>query len=181
MNKTAKESHLWDRHPDDWYVEPLWCSVRLFEEEKFDGSIWDPACGLGRILQAAKQAGYGVIGTDKVKRSDDCDEEICFDDVYLPPARNIVSNPPFGIAEAFLKKALQSTDGKIAFLLPLSWMTGKARTQMIEQTPLYRIYVLGPVIEAGEKPGGGTKDFAWFVWLQGYKGDPQIKFLRRDG
>ncbi len=23
-----KQAHLWDREPDNWYVEPEWCSRR---------------------------------------------------------------------------------------------------------------------------------------------------------
>jgi hypothetical protein len=38
----------------------------------------------------------------------------------------------------------------------------------------------GAVIEAGMKPGGGTTDFAWFLWLKGFDGRPEIGWLRRD-
>ena len=37
--------HIWNKEPDGFYVEPFWVSERLFEVEKFDGTIWDPACG----------------------------------------------------------------------------------------------------------------------------------------
>ncbi|HEY8214778.1 MAG TPA: hypothetical protein VIG36_11680, partial [Methylocystis sp.] len=44
----ALNAHLWVRHPHDWYVEESWVDHRFFEEEGFEGSICDPACGLRR-------------------------------------------------------------------------------------------------------------------------------------
>jgi hypothetical protein len=63
-----RESHLWQRDEHDWYIEPIWCSARLFEAEKFEGGIWDPACGSGRIPQAAIDAGLEAVGTDLIAR-----------------------------------------------------------------------------------------------------------------
>jgi hypothetical protein len=187
--KKELNAHIWDRHPDDWYVEPFWCSRRLFEEEAFDGGIWDPACGLGRVLFSAEAAGYPVTGSDIICRSGYCDALFDFHTCERPRARNIVSNPPFRDAEAFVRHALTIADGKVVFLLPLSWLTGKARSHFLQGSPLRRVHVLsprpsmppGPVIEAGVKPGGGTKDFAWFVWERGYEGAPEIHFMREEG
>ena len=49
----ALKAHIWDREDGDWYAEPSWCSQRLFEEETFSGGIYDPACGMCRILSSA--------------------------------------------------------------------------------------------------------------------------------
>lgn len=187
-DRKEKKSHLWARHPQDWYVEPEWCSERLFEVEPFSGRIWDPACGLGRVLMGAEKAGHEVFGSDIARRSDYCDLHLQFERIDRPYGRNIASNPPFGMAEDFLRLALIYADGKVALLLPLTWLSGKQRSRMLETTPLRRVYVLaprpsmppGPVVVAGEKPGGGTKDFAWFIWEKGFHGAPEISFLRRE-
>jgi hypothetical protein len=65
---TSRNSHIWERDANDWYVEPDWCSRRLFEEENFRGEIYDPNCGLGRVLRSAKDAGYAVRASDIVIR-----------------------------------------------------------------------------------------------------------------
>jgi hypothetical protein len=187
--KKELNAHIWDRHPDDWYVEPFWCSRRLFQEEAFDGGIWDPACGIGHVLYSAEAAGYPVTGSDIVCRSGYCEALFDFRTCERPRARNIVSNPPFKDAEAFVRNGLTIADGKVVFLLRLSWLTGKKRSHFLQASPLRRVYVLsprssmppGPVIEAGVKPGGGTKDFAWFVWERGYEGAPEIHFMREEG
>jgi hypothetical protein len=36
------EAHVWEREANEHYVEPVWCSRRLFEEEDFRPTIWDP-------------------------------------------------------------------------------------------------------------------------------------------
>jgi hypothetical protein len=33
---------------------------------------------------------------------------------------------------------------------------------------------------AGKRPGGGTVDYCWLVWEQGYLGSTTIKWLNRD-
>lgn len=33
------EAHIWEREVNEHYVEPAWCSKRLFEDEGFDGSF----------------------------------------------------------------------------------------------------------------------------------------------
>lgn len=186
---TSKNAHIWERHPEDWYVEPHWCSRRLFDVERFEGHVTDPACGLGRIIESAEDAGLLAFGFDLVKRSDWCLQTIDFlSEISAGTFRNIVSNPPFGIADEFAKHALEVTEHKVALLLPTKWMNSAARGAWLETTPLRRVWLLsprpsmppGPVIEAGVKPGNGTTDFAWFVWLRGYDGHPEVRFLRRD-
>jgi hypothetical protein len=57
-NIRVHKAPKWDRDVDDYYVEEDWCSARLFEQEHFQGSILDPACGSGRIVNNARLAGY---------------------------------------------------------------------------------------------------------------------------
>jgi hypothetical protein len=56
-----RESHLWQRDEHDWYIEPIWCSARLFEAEKFEGGIWD--------LRAAADAFRRLRSTPGSRRS----------------------------------------------------------------------------------------------------------------
>jgi hypothetical protein len=188
MSAREEKSRVWDRHPDDYYIEEEWCDRRLFEVEKFKGGIFDPACGSGRIVRAAIAAGHVALGHDKVRRSVECTREADFltSDVWVS---NIVSNPPFGIAQEFIEHALEMSQGKTAMLLPLTWLAGDDRAVWLATTPLLRVYVLtprpsmppGPVIEAGIKLGGGKKDFCWVVWLRAYDGTPTFHQMRRDG
>jgi hypothetical protein len=101
---------------------------------------------------------------------------------------NIVCNPPFGIAEKFVARALTKASRKVAMLLPANWVQGDKRSRWLETTPLRRVWFIAPrpsmppgaAIEAGQKPGNGTTDYAWFVWLRGFDGYPEIRWLHRD-
>lgn len=202
-----KNAHLWERHPDDWYIEPEWCSERLFATEPFEGEIVDPSCGSGRIVRAARnyrranpQAPIGkVTGYDLVNRCCECTaEEDFLQTEYLTD--NIVSNPPFGLCGkanktsrhktdfAYIRQALATAEKQVALLLPIGCMTGADRGAFLQTTPLKKVLVLtprpsmppGPVIEAGIAPSGGTEDFAWFLWDHAYKGAPTLGWLNRD-
>lgn len=180
-----RDSHLWSRDPHDWYCEPPWVSERLFAAERFESAVWDPACGLGRIVTAARAAGIEAFGTDIVDRGLGTEEVDFLDCDSGEP--NIVCNPPFGIAEKFVAHALSLADRKVAMLLPANWVQGDKRSRWLETTPLRRVWFITPrpsmppgaAIAAGLKPGNGTTDYAWFVWLRGYDGAPEVRWLRR--
>lgn len=191
-----RESNLWERERNDHYVEPEWCSRRLFEQEAFSGNVIDPACGFGNIVKSAQASNLDAIGYDIVRRSDFCQVEQDFmssewQAVWRPD--NIVSNPLFGICDTkkdklgFVDLALQRVERKCALLLPANWVQGDARSRWMASTPLRKVLFITPrpsmppghVIAAGVKPGNGTTDYAWFIWLKGYDGRPEIGWLRR--
>lgn len=184
-----KDAHIWERDEYDWYVEPFECSLALISELQITGRIWDPAVGSGRILHSASQLGCTTVGSDVVKRSELCDFTSDFLAITeCPEYDHIVSNPPFGVAEDFVRKAIEIlTEGQTAsMLLPLVWMAGFSKKRdWLPTSPLAHIMPMSPrpsmppgrVIQQGQKPGNGTKDFAWFVWRKGYQGDPSIRFL----
>src|SRR5208282_5190194 len=80
--KKERHSHIWQRDQHDWYIEPEWTSARLFKEVVFRGPVYDPACGSGRIVKAAREAGYQADGSDIVRRSEFCNFE---DDFLMRP------------------------------------------------------------------------------------------------
>ena len=193
-----RDSSLWRRDPHDWYVEPAWCSLRLFEEETFCGTVHDPACGGGNIVRSALAHGHLVTGGDIVDRSEATGHgrpEIA--DWLAPTDRrhaNIVSNPPFGLCDdrksrshPFVERCLERAERKVALLLPANWVQGDMRSRWLERTPLRRVWFLSPspsmppghVLASGAKPGNGTTDYAWFVWQMDYDGATEVRWLRR--
>lgn len=184
----VKHSHVWKRDPHDFYVEPHWCSARLFAIEDFSGGIWDPACGTGRIVQSAHRACIGGVGSDIVFRG--MGPELDFFDAKADCVifDHIVSNPPYGIAARFVTHALTLARGKVAMLLPAVWLSGDKRSRWLEDTPLARVLFLTPrpsmppgdEVIAGLKPSNGTADYAWLIWAHAHDGPPTLGWLRRD-
>jgi hypothetical protein len=181
-----RESHLWARHPQDWYCEPRWTADRLFEAQPFVGEVIDPACGSGNIIEAARRAHHSAEGWDIVDRGFPGVKVRDFRMVTEPVA-NFVSNPPFGIAEHFVSHALELARHMTCMLLPAKWIQGDKRSRWLECTPLMRVLFITPrpsmppgtAIAAGHKPGNGTTDYAWFIWQRGFKGERSFGWLRK--
>lgn len=187
MNRPIK-AHTWEREANEHYVEPHWCSERLFAEEKFEGTVWDPCCGFGRIPEAAKRAGLDAIATDLVDRGyAGLHQQMDFLATSHSRAPNIVCNPPFNIAQQFAEWALCFPQewSKIAMVFPTARLNA---ARWLEQTPLSRIWLMTPrpsmppghTIARGEKPQGGKMDFCWLVWTRGRVGPATVSWLRRD-
>lgn len=181
----AKLAHIFDREEHEHYVEPEWCSKRLFEVEDFFGSIWDPACGFGRIPDAARVLGKLTWATDVVGRGyQHLDGIVDFFETTRCPY-NIVCNPPFHIFEKFATHALEIATAKVALL----WIVPRLNAAgWLQGTPLARVWLLTPrpsmppghVITDGGKVTGDTRDFCWLVWDKAHVGPPELKWLRRD-
>jgi hypothetical protein len=178
---------VWEREVDEHYVEPHWCSERLFVEEKFDGPVWDPCCGFGRIPNAAIKAGLLAVGTDIRDRGYADFGGLCnFLTATDNRAGSIVCNPPFNIAPQFALYALQLPNwSKIAMIFPTARLNA---AHWIQGTPLARVWLMTPrpsmppghTITAGEKPGGGKTDFCWLVWSKDHVGTAELRWLRRN-
>jgi hypothetical protein len=184
------EARVWAREANEHYVEPHWCSERLFAEEKFEGPIWDPCCGFGRIPEAAKKAGLHAIGTDILDRGwRDIAGKLDFltsDRAIDTKDFDIVCNPPFNIAGRFARHALDMKGvRKVAMIFPTARLNA---AHWIKDTPLARVWLMTPrpsmppghVIAAGEKPQGGKMDFCWLVWTPFRVGPADLLWLRRN-
>jgi methylase of polypeptide subunit release factors len=186
--KRALRAHIWEREVNEHYVEPAWCSSRLFEDEGFDGAVFDPCCGFGTIVIEALKHGLSAAGSDLVDRGW---EGMRAPRDFLAPEgeryENIVCNPPFNIAPEFARAALARTERKVAMIFPTARLN--AAHKWLRVTPLRRVWLMTPrpslppghTITAGEKPGRGKMDFCWLLWEQGYQGEAAFNWLRRDG
>jgi hypothetical protein len=184
--KRAENSHIWQREEHEHYVEPEWCSRRLFDVERFEGPVLDPACGFGRIPESARAAGLEGLGSDIVDRGYDGLLGVTDFLASTVAAPNVVSNPPFDLFEPFARHALSlSTTRKVALI----WLTRRINAaRWLQATPLARLYYLTPrpsmppghVISRGEKPGGGKQDFCWLVWDKAHVGPATVHWLHRE-
>jgi hypothetical protein len=92
--KRARKTHDFRREAHDHYAEPPWCSNRLLQVEQFEGTITDPCCGFGHIMESAKARGYEIDPRDVVNRGWPGTRVENFLAV-TEPVRNIVFNSPY--------------------------------------------------------------------------------------
>ena len=171
-----------DRDKDDFYPTPPEATRAMLAAETFTGPIWEPACGDGAICNVLTDAGYQVIATDlNTHGHGESRIDFLMEQRLLAP--NIVTNPPYKNAEAFLQKSLDLGAQKVAFLLRLSWLEGIERKVMFESTPLARVHVASRRISMSRRGtdngngGGSMIAFAWFVWDRSHTGAPSLSWF----
>jgi hypothetical protein len=158
----------------------------LFAVEKFEGLIWDVACGLGTIAQSARAAGLLIFASDVADHGYGVRQDFLKATAPTTDVFNVVTNPPFMLAHEFVEHALTLGAAKVAIIFPVRRLNA-ARWQITMR--LARVWLLTPrpsmppgrLIAKGEKPGGGKTDFCWSVFDRTYTGSPTLGWLHRDG
>ena len=175
---TAKRSA--DLDGPDFYPTPRWATYALIDNEKFVGSVWECACGDGAMSQVLQYAsskvnssdlydrGYGEIGIDFTGSSRRAD--------------NIITNPPYNCAEAFVANGTKLAERKFALLLRLAFLEGANRANTIfGRVPPARVWVFSERItfypKGADIKGSGTTAYAWYVWDKDASGT-ELKWFR---
>ncbi len=176
---TAKRSA--DLDGPDFYPTPRWATFALIKSERFQGDIWEPACGDGAMSDVLAETGSSIASSDLYDRG--------FGEVgrdFLGTTRrapNIITNPPYNSAEGFVATALQAARAKFALLLRLAFLEGANRANTIfHQHPPSRVWVFSERITFYPKgavvAGSGTTAYAWFVWDKDHAGATQLAWLQ---
>ena len=173
------------RPADDFYPTPAEITQGLLSVEKFDGPIWEPACGDGSMGSVINAAGYEVVATDLVDRGYGmAGVDFLFEQQTRAP--NIVTNPPYKLAEEFIVHAVKLASRKVAIFGRLGLLEGQARRAIWDTTPFARVWVFSRRIaftKAGEQPygskggKGGMIASAWYVWDCDHVGCPQLGWI----
>lgn len=133
-----------DRRERDFYPTPPDCTEALLNylgvRPKPLGKAWECAAGDGHISRVLRRYGYEVIESDIQTGTD-------FLTADLPHgAEWIITNPPFNLAEAFIRKAL-SFNVPVALLLKSQFWHSKKRYPLFCSAP--PIFSLASDMEAG--------------------------------
>jgi hypothetical protein len=182
-NHTEKE-----RQELDYYATDPIAAELLLDVEKFDGDIWECACGEKHLSNVFERYGYNVRSSDLIDR---CGNEI-FDFLSIDNLHfdgNIITNPPYKYATDFIYKSLQIIPDrrKIAMFLKVQFMEGKERKRLFTEFPPKVIYISSSRImcakngefERMKQGGGSAVAYAWYVWEKGYKGNTIVKWINK--
>ncbi|HRD75334.1 MAG TPA: hypothetical protein PK264_05260 [Hyphomicrobiaceae bacterium] len=162
------------RAPHEFYPTPPAAIRALLAAERFDGSIWEPACGDGAISKELIAHGYDVTSTDLVDHGYGR-HGVDFLATVFPRGRNIVTNPPYGsgLADRFLRHALsltRITGGRVAMLLNITSLCSPTRHDSFIRRPPSVLYALDDcVCWPSGKPALATRHtlnhrYVWAVW-----------------
>jgi hypothetical protein len=150
----------------EFYPTPVWGTNALLSLEKFTGSILEPCCGDGAIAEVLKKMGYQVIASDICDRGYGRQQDFLD---RIDPIDNIITNPPFNLAEAILAHALRLARRKVALLLRTAFLESRGRYERVyAHNPPARMLVFSERLSMyphGHPPAdGGTTSYSWFVW-----------------
>ena len=165
----------------DFFPTPRWATLALIENEKFNGEIWECACGDGTMSRVLEETGQPVRSTDLYDRG--------FGEAGVDfltshsGADNIVTNPPYNCAEGFVASGVKQAKRKFALLLRLAFLEGANRAKTIfANTPPSRVWVFSERITfypGGVEPkGSGTTAYGWFVWDKDARGPTELKWIK---
>jgi hypothetical protein len=152
------------RQDDDFYPSPPDVTVALLDGIKFTGVIHEPACGDGAMAKVMIDRGYEVVASDLVARGFGTQED--FLAIDKPRAPNIVTNPPFLLAEEFIRHALGDLKTeRLALLLKSTYWHAAGRL------PLFREFRPSFFLPLQWRPDfmglkRPTMEVAWFVWVR---------------
>lgn len=191
MAKAIVDSYKkWDRKPADLYPTPVDGTESLIPVLKAmkrpDGSpiktIWEPACGDGRLARVLEWHGFTVIATDLreypgyghggldflLSSPQDKWGEVVEIDA-------IVTNPPFSLAEEFIRRAHMFTPNVAMLLKQTFWnVGGRSRGLWFDHMPDLELKLTWRLaFLASERGNSPLMDCMWNVWAGGNLGGGQ--------
>lgn len=170
------------RQPNDFYETPGWAIDAVLDHlgigPDFDGYVIDPGSGTGaiaeRVARRAPKADIrgveqdeGLLATAKASRADGIAWEQADWLTWQPDGVPdlVIANPPYKIADAFVRKALEVAGKKatVAMLLRSTFLVPKARR------PLRKEFGLPDKLELERRPsfnrsGTDATEYAWLIW-----------------
>lgn len=170
-----------DLNGPDFFPTPAWATEALVDNEKFDGDVWECACGNGAMSNVLELGNPNTFSSDLFDRGyGECGVD------FLEAKKkynNIVTNPPYNAAEGFVSQGLQLADKKFALLLRLAFLEGSNRQRTIfTEFPPSRVWVFSERItfypEGAEVRGSGTTAYAWFVWDKDAPNATELKWFK---
>lgn len=161
-------------HPLDPYWTPKEATRALMAIERLPKSIADPCCGGGAILDVLAEAGHFVHGADITDYGwkggglttirDYLAESVEMNGV------GIVTNPPFRLAEAFIRKAIADGAKFHAWLMRTNFLESVSRLALWREHRPSRIWISSRRLPMMHRAGwtgpqaSSNVSFAWYVW-----------------
>lgn len=177
---TGSKQHPHADRGDDLYETPIVAVISLLKAEPISRAVWEPACGPGAIAYTLESAGKIVVASD----IRDYGQGLVRDFLTVDPdtyGGDIVTNPPYKLAERFVRHALTGKQPrKIIMLMRLAFLESTRRSDILDGGKLARVHVFKNRLPMMHRAGWeGPKStsataYAWFVWDTQHNGPATI-------
>ena len=171
------------REEYDYYATDPIAGKLLLEAEPDLTNIWECASGAGHLAKVFDEAGKLGKATDLIDRGYGTVEDFLSN---TEPYHNgdIVTNPPYKLAQEFVEHALNKVDEgrKVCMFLKVLFLESQSRKELFTQHPPRTIYISSSRINCAKNGDFKTYNssaiaYAWFVWVKGYEGETIIKWI----
>lgn len=175
-----------EREENDYYATDPIAMELLLDIEQFSPEVWECACGEGHLSKVLESRGYHVMSTDLIDRGfgesgvDFLNSDIVFDG-------DIITNPPYKYAKEFVEHAIEhvTAEHRVAMLLKIQFLEGKARRELFEKYPPQYIYVSTNRINCckngdfspEQRKNNSAQAYAWYIWKKGFTGEPTVRWF----
>lgn len=168
----------YERKERDLYETPEWVTEALLPHLAMPLSIWEPACGSGKMSRVLVEAGYAVTATDIA-------DDMPLDFLGAPDVPEfdidaIITNPPYADAAAFIERALalMKPSGIVAMLLRTDFDHAKTRQHLFSGCPAFakKIVLTKRIRWFEDSKGQPSFNHAWFIWNWKHGGPPTLAY-----
>jgi hypothetical protein len=167
----------YQRKERDNYETPEWVTEALLPHLPDRSiSVWEPACGSGKMVAVLKKYFVNVSGTDIAN-----DEFYDFLMCSGTAADAIITNPPYALATLFVNHAInlmRERRGMVAMLLRTDFDHASGRKKLFSDSPCFaKKVVLTKRIRWFENSKGSPSfNHAWFIWSWIHSGPPTLAY-----
>lgn len=166
MSVTLANAGAVDRPATDRYPTPAPVTHALLDYLELDEGtrIWEPACGEGHMVNVLKGRGHIVQNSDILTGVDFLAQKELKGDW-------IITNPPFYLAEDFIRHAHSLKPEGICLLLKSQYWHASKRLRLFNEFRPEAVLPLTwrPDFLFGKKSGAPTMEVLWTVWRANYK------------
>jgi hypothetical protein len=177
-----------ERVSGDRYYTEAWVTEALLDRVRFRGTIWEPACGRGDMVEVLRRYGYRVVASDIAGAELGCGGARAADFLTTPPLCtgefSIVTNPPYTLAEQFIRAALRLTragGGMVAMIMRNEYDCAASRRDLFERRAFTTKLVLTRrpkwVDALAPHSASPRHNFAIYLWDHRHRGPARIAWL----
>ena len=190
--RPAQRSAISGRDSAELYETPPCATralIRTCELDQFARSaVWEPCTGRGAIVRELAAAGFQIHASDLVAYPDAEPRILAPVDFMLERnapagAGAIVTNPPFRLADDFVRHGLEF-DLPVIVLLRLQTLEGAARSDLVDKhlrrvlVGIERLPMMHRKDWTGPRTKNGGAPFAWFCFSPGARNNGPIELTR---
>ena len=178
-----------ERQKNDYYATnpnalTLFLDKLREDNIELNHEIWEPACGEGHLSKILIGEGYDVFSSDLIYRGYGKGDIDFINNNHIKCNGDILTNPPFKLAEKFVETGMNKIGRKqkLLLFLKIQFLEGQKRKKLFQKYKPNYVYCYSArqlCAKNGEfkKYNSTTQFYCWIIWNKGFDGDTIIKWI----